>query len=396
MKGSIYTSECCPLCRSKLVHTEDRDGFVCKAHPNEHPLVIPKKCAVKFGRDIFRRFQVYREARQFLEGLRYKTVEGSFDARDYKLDNPLGFANQADKYLSRKDQTNPKHCRDNIRPALKKAIKIWGNRNIKTIGYAEIDDFIFGLKLSKKTLSNYVSILHDFFSWLSEREDLPVPKMPKINYELGWRKIIDIDTQQKIIDEVQRISAHRSMKIWVGIKWLSTYIAFRPAELLSLKESQINISGYFVLPPASTKEKQPKLIAMLPEDIDLYNSFPRALDPDLNFFRHDKAHGPTKAGDPFNRKMLYHWWKKACKNLGIEGVDLYGGTRHSTSTALGEHFSEAEIMAAGTMHKTNKAARRYIQGQKNKSIMVYSKIREMQKPPAEVISLDKKRAGKED
>jgi hypothetical protein len=30
----------------------------------------------------------------------------------------------------------------------------------------------------------------------------------------------------------------------------------------------------------------------------------------------------------FVRKVLYKYWKKACANPGIEGVDLYGGTRH--------------------------------------------------------------------
>ena len=62
----------------------------------------------------------------------------------------------------------------------------------------------------------------------------------------------------------------------------------------------------------------------------------------------------------------------------IEGVDLYGGTRHSTATALSEHFSEQEIMDAGTIHKSNKAARRYIQVHKNDSLQIYSKVREMQ------------------
>jgi hypothetical protein len=77
-------------------------------------------------------------------------------------------------------------------------------------------------------------------------------------------------------------------------------------------------------------------------------------------------------------------------------VDLCGGTRHSTSTALSEHFTEQEIMSAGTMHKTNKAARRYIQERKNQSIMVYAKILEMQKPSAKVIDLNKKRTQNEE
>jgi len=44
--------------------------------------------------------------------------------------------------------------------------------------------------------------------------------------------------------------------------------------------------------------------------------------------------------------------------LGIEGVDLYGGTRHSTARALRKHFSPEEIKRA-TMHSTNKAFERY-------------------------------------
>ena len=39
------------------------------------------------------------------------------------------------------------------------------------------------------------------------------------------------------------------------------------------------------------------------------------------------------AGTPFGEKYLYKWWKRACANLGIEGVDLYGGTRHSSTVA---------------------------------------------------------------
>ena len=42
-------------------------------------------------------------------------------------------------------------------------------------------------------------------------------------------------------------------------------------------------------------------------------------------------------------------------NLGVEGVDLYGGTRHSTVTALRNYFSPERIRKDGTLHRTNKA-----------------------------------------
>lgn len=38
--------------------------------------------------------------------------------------------------------------------------------------------------------------------------------------------------------------------------------------------------------------------------------------------------------------------------------DLYGGTRHSSTVALREHFSPEQIKH-GTMHQTNKAFERY-------------------------------------
>ena len=50
---------------------------------------------------------------------------------------------------------------------------------------------------------------------------------------------------------------------------------------------------------------------------------------------------------------------KACANLGIEGVDLYGGTRHSSVRALRKYRSPEEIKRAA-MSETNKAFDRYM------------------------------------
>jgi hypothetical protein len=54
---------------------------------------------------------------------------------------------------------------------------------------------------------------------------------------------------------------------------------------------------------------------------------------------------------------------KACSNLGIEGVDLYGGTRHSSVRALRRYRTPEEIKEAA-MSATNKAFERYM-GQAN-------------------------------
>ncbi len=98
---------------------------------------------------------------------------------------------------------------------------------------------------------------------------------------------------------------------------------------------------------------------ILDEDVTLFKQikpgFPRSY-----FFRHENGKGGVKKGQKFGEKYFYKWWKRACENLGIEGVDLYGGTRHSSAVALRKNFSPEQIkQGTGTMHQTNKAFERY-------------------------------------
>lgn len=56
--------------------------------------------------------------------------------------------------------------------------------------------------------------------------------------------------------------------------------------------------------------------------------------------------------------------------MGVFGVDLYGGTRHSSVTDLGKYFSPEEIKTKGTLHSTNKAFDRYFQIKPEDSIKI--------------------------
>jgi integrase len=215
--------------------------------------------------------------------------------------------------------------------------------------------------LSDKTRANVRSCLHDFWTWLRKRKIITLqqfPEFPEVSFELGWRKIIDKETQEAILDEIYRLVYHISPKVWIGIKWLSTYISIRPGELLSLTEENIDVKlGYFLIPTPNTKDKKFRFVPMIEEDMEIIKALPRGL-PHLPFFRHVKGISGVKAGRPFGEKYFYKWWKKACANLGIDDVDLYGGTRHSTAMALRE-FATPEMIRRATMHSTNKAFERY-------------------------------------
>ncbi len=46
----------------------------------------------------------------------------------------------------------------------------WKAANVKSIGYPEIEDFIYSQEVSDKTKSNLKSVLHDFWTWMRKRK----------------------------------------------------------------------------------------------------------------------------------------------------------------------------------------------------------------------------------
>jgi integrase len=252
----------------------------------------------------------------------------------------------------------------------------WANQNIKMIDYAMIEDFLFAQKVAGKTRANMKSCLHSFFVWCRKRRYIDaVPEFPEVPFELGFRNLIDIPTQQRIIQEVYKISKDVNIKIWIAIKFLATYVSIRPGEMLNVREREINLSEGFIIIP-HPKEKKPKHVPLLSEDIELLKQFPRGL-PGLYFFRHPQGLSGARAGERFGSRYLYKYWKRACNNLGIKDIDLYGGTRHSTVTALSEHLTPEQIKA-GTLHSTNKAFERYFRAQTTTSKLVHETARQMQ------------------
>jgi integrase len=361
-----------------------RHGCFCKDHPE---MAATNGFYVKFGRDVRRRFgNNYNQARQFLAGLRYKMVEGTFDARDYKIENPLSFTNQANRWLEIKWQSSVKPTTiSNIKREMERAIEYFGELNVKKIREAEIEDFIFfdhktvaDESISSKTRHNLKSTLHQFFKWVSRREQIPIPDFPDLNFELGWRNIVGVEDQLRIIDKVKEISWKTNPKIWLGIKWLSRHINVRPGELRMVREGDIllDIGIVRITSPKEGSRKRGKYFNLEPEDIEIIKMFPKAL-PQTFFFRHPEGFSGVQAGRQFGPTYFNKWWKRACDALGIEGVGLYGGTKHSTTTALGELLTPEEIKRGGTGHTTNKAFERYLLPDKRETIKVQQAIDEI-------------------
>jgi integrase len=269
--------------------------------------------------------------------------------------------NKSEEFLKHKKK---RRSFGHIKKHIQYAQGFFGDTNVKFINVGQIEDFELHLRdtteLGDKTIANIFSDLRSFWTWLVRREKGINPiEFPKIDYELGWRNTVSKDNQQAIIEEVYRIC--KDVKVCIAIEWLSRYYSIRPIEMLHIQECDFDFEMCGVRVKYN-KEKKPKWVPMLEEDLELVQSFPTVLDKSLPFFRRD--------GKPYGRKRLYKWWKKACENLGIEDVDLYGGTRHSTVKAL-RHTRTPEEIKRGSMHSTNKAFDRYFQIENDEVRSIY-------------------------
>lgn len=129
-----------------------------------------------------------------------------------------------------------------------------------------------------------------------------------------------------------------------------------------------------------------------PDYISLKKKYPGM--PNMPFFRHVSGINRIKADSPFGQKYFYKWWIKACDNLGVKGLDLYGGTRHTTTTELARIVG-TEGARKATGHETNKAFDRYCQHQDDDAFeMAQIAIQKKRQKKAKVVNIKSKRMAK--
>jgi len=332
---------------------------------------------VRFGK-ITKRFKLYEKslAERLLTGLRYETDRGTFDIRDYQHDNPLGFANKVEEFLHSKRLLKGVK---KYEQRLKFAVDIWDNRNVKTIGFADIANLITELTemgLSSKYRKDIRDCVKMFYRWLWNCGEITydqIPKIPTVKVHMAYRNIIDKATQERILEEIKAITAFNP-RIYIGCLFLATYLNVRPGELISIREKDIDLeSGRILIRGKNSKTGEQKYILLLAADIQIIKSLGPSFG-NLYFFRHIKGRGGNKPGSRFGKGYLYKYWKQACRNVGIIGVDLYGGTRHSSAVDLRIRHSPETVKRA-TQHATNEAFERYLIVQENELRGLYGDTR---------------------
>jgi integrase len=392
MKGSIYTSTKCPICKGAFKFDENIDTLVCTGGLTHNPVYHHGKCRLYY-KSTTMRFDTVKAAKQQLDHLRVKDQRyQAYDPRDYQKDVPLGFTTLADLWLKyREKNAQGKAISDSTvesyRNYLRRAKAFFANANIKDIieSPAKIEDFLFGIEgISEKTRANHRSCLHYFFKWVCRRERLQMPEFPDVPFELEFRTITDWETQVKIIDKVKNLTAHIDDKVWLGIELLATHTNLRPQDLIRLAEADIDIETGVVTFWNPTKRKnQTKTIRLMDDHLVIVKELKRRYPavPQTPFFRHVGGVKGTLPNKPYGKKYFYKWWIKACDVLGIKGLDLYAGTRHTSATQTARRLGK-DAARAGLGNTSNKSIERYIQVQDDGCLNVVRAVDEMRRGKA--------------
>ena len=92
-----------------------------------------------------------------------------------------------------------------------------------------------------------------------------------------------------------------------------------------------------------------------------------------------------KVNAPFGPKYFKVWWDRACNELGVEGLDLYGGTRHTSTTEIARRAGTQNAREASA-HDSNKAFDRYCQFQNDTAFKMAELLK---KDSAEILAFPK-------
>lgn len=388
MKGSIISRQKCFICKGPLLHDEKRHGCFCK----EHPQAAATHFVVRFPGGIYQNHKSYESASQSLNYLRHErgNRKNRFNPDDYKSIKPNSFLVLKDKYLSRKKE---RATYKKITSIINRASNHFGLTNVREITGADLEDYLFSIPgISEKTRFNHMTQLRDFWKWCLARGNIitlaEMPAFPEIKYELGYRKIITWEVQETVLNKLKEISYHINEKIWLAVDMLCTYTALRPDDLRRVTEESLDDYGWLTIYNPTKLKNKFKYIRLHKDHVDewrsLQNEYPALTG--VPFFRHMPGISGCTANEKFGDKYLYKWWAKACEQVGLEGVPLYPGTKHTTATETAKLMGSDKARNASGL--TNKAFDRYCQVENNGAFEVVTEIRKAKKK-ADVIPIDK-------
>lgn len=302
-----------------------------------------------------------KRAERVLEGIRYEIDNDRFDPARYiaREREEYEFHSRMEKWTADyerkkgRGEISSSYLKEIRRYGGKYFIPFFGNSDLRDIHTKHVKDFSDWLpeSLSPKTRKDILDTLNKFFNDMKDLEILEkAPIIPKISVPEPPFNWCDMETQEAILREIPRIH-------W-PIMWFIAKQGVRPSEAralhwedLDLKNDVVCIRRAFSLNDLrmTTKGKHADWLPLHPEVKRLTLELPRGISGFVFTYK----------GRHYSESMMRKLWKAACKKLGITGLSLYQGTRHSVaSDAVQRGLSLYDVMDA-LRHKDIRTTMKY-------------------------------------
>ena len=374
-KGNIYPTgkNACPTCGGKFKHHEP-DGIWCPDHPDQRP----KGYQAQYGRGTNQRFESYVAAYNQLCRWRAEDTDGMFDARNYKADSPLKISQLAEDYIHHKRTVKSVKIYERH---LRFAVRKFGDRKFLEVTSYMLEDLLVDMVAdgyAPKYCHDVFTTLREFWKWAPRANDIKSYDPDRIQFPHTEPTMAlsdtfrDKDQQIEVLDWIREHSTFNP-RIYVAARFMATYINCRPAEIMGIREQDIRWqTGQIYIP--HPKEKNPKFIDLLPEDLDILRQLREPnTHPTAYVFRHvNNRHGNATTGQKWGKTYMWRWFKKACDALGYTGISLYPGTRHSSAKALIRQGLTPDQIIRTTGHDTRDAFMRYLTVDEDERLNIFA------------------------
>ena len=228
----------------------------------------------------------------------------------------------------------------------------FGHSELSEIKTKDIRDFFLDLECSAKTQLNIMSTLHKILAAAHQDELITeIPSFPKYNVpDPNW-KWTSVEIQEKIFE-------HLDPEAIFPIYFLVSH-GCRPGEARALTWADLDLQNDTITICKAvsdgkirhTKSRRARVIPMDNTWKEMLLQQPRPLNPNTHVFLHK--------GKPLSDSWLTRKWNSACKMGGVDGLNLYSGSRHSFASQLVNQGASLAIIGRFLGHSTPTMTRRY-------------------------------------
>jgi len=361
----------CPTCKIKWDTVQKT--YICNKCGN-----LPEKFFIQIYIKRYGKVRIYshigipfvnqKHAENVLIRMRSEVDDNSFDLRNYQAKDlkQLRFKVFAEKWITHyyKREENDEIARSYFNRINSyvhdRFTPYFGSRDIRHINTGDIIQFKDQLKclnstkpLSLKSQKNILGVLQKIFRDAKIWGEIDtVPNFPSIKVPDAPWNWIDVEPQEKVYNAVQ--DQHKPIYLFLIHTGVRTQEAAAVQyQDLDLINEQVTIQRAFSDGKLRcTKTGKIRVLPLNPALLSLLKSLPTPINKDQFLFLNHR-------NKTYNNSELLRIWKNACTEVGVEGVHLQAGSRHSLASQAAVRGTSIHKVSAVLGHTDIKTTQRY-------------------------------------